>query len=106
MDPKRITGCVVKGSSRAGLTPAVDHHVANTPAGLMETCSFMPFHQLRPSLKPGRVGSCINVFEACSAFTHVKACTLAKSPSDSLHQRLQQSRCLHCHLGPAAREIS
>src|SRR5262249_45701835 len=35
-------------------------------------------------------------FEACSAFTHVTACTLAKSPSDSLHQRLQQSRCLHC----------
>src|SRR6476661_4405886 len=31
-----------------------------------------------------------------SAFTHVTACMLAKSPSDSLHQRLQQSRCLHC----------
>jgi hypothetical protein len=46
--------------------------------------------------KPGRVGSCISLFEACSAFTHVTACTLAKSPSDSLHQRLQQSRCLHC----------
>jgi len=30
-----------------------------------------------------------------SAFTHVMACTLAKSPSDSLHQRLQQFRCLH-----------
>src|ERR1700686_3150872 len=29
------------------------------------------------------------------AFTHVTACTLTKSPSDSLHQRLQQSRCLH-----------
>jgi hypothetical protein len=27
----------------------------------------------------GRVGSCINVFEACSAFTHVTACTLAES---------------------------
>jgi hypothetical protein len=45
--------------------------------------------------KPGRVGSCISLFEACSAFTHVTACTLAKSPSDSLHQRLQQFRCLH-----------
>jgi hypothetical protein len=32
---------------------------------------------------------------AGSAFTHVMACTLAKSPSDSLHQRLQQFRCLH-----------
>ena len=46
--------------------------------------------------KPGRVGSCISLFEACSAFTHVTACTRAKSPSDSLHQRLQQFRCLHC----------
>jgi len=59
------------------------------------TCSLVLFHQLRPSPKPGRVGSCITVFGACSAFTHVTACTLAKSPSDSLHQRLQQSRCLH-----------
>ncbi len=60
------------------------------------TCSLVPFHQLRPSPEPGRVGSCIVVFEACSAFTHVTACTLAKSPCDSLHQRLQQFRCLHC----------
>jgi len=44
----------------------------------------------------GRVGSCIVGFGACSAFTHVTACMLAKSPSDSLHQRLQQSRCLPC----------
>jgi hypothetical protein len=62
----------------------------------METCSLIRFHSLRPSPKPGRVGSCISLFEACSAFIHVTACTLAKSPSDSLHQRLQQSRCLGC----------
>src|SRR5713101_8137313 len=30
-----------------------------------------------------------------SAFTKVTACTLAKSPCDPLHQRLQQFRCLH-----------
>ena len=60
------------------------------------TCSLVRFHQLRPSHEPGRVGSCIVGFGACSAFTHVTACTLAKSPSDSLHQRLQQFRCLHC----------
>jgi hypothetical protein len=59
-------------------------------------CPLIRFHPLRPSLEPGRVGSCIVGFGACSAFTHVTACTLAKSPSDSLHQRLQQSRCLHC----------
>ena len=58
-------------------------------------CSLVRFHPLRPSHEPGRVGSCIVGFGACSAFTHVTACTLAKSPSDSLHQRLQQSRCLH-----------
>jgi hypothetical protein len=60
------------------------------------TCPLVPFHQLRPSHEPGRVGSCIVGFGACSAFTHVTACTLAKSPSDSPHQRLQQSRCLNC----------
>src|ERR1700676_1099352 len=60
------------------------------------TCPLVPFHQLRPSHEPGRVGSCIVGFGACSAFTHVTACTLAQSPRDSLHQRLQQSRCLHC----------
>jgi hypothetical protein len=59
-------------------------------------CSLVRFHSLRPSPKPGRVGSCISLFEACLAFTHVTACTLAKSPSDSLHQRLQQFRYLHC----------
>ena len=58
-------------------------------------CSLVRFHSLRPSPKPGRVGSCITLFEACSAFTHVTACTLAKSPSDPLHRRLQQFRCLH-----------
>jgi hypothetical protein len=60
------------------------------------TCSLLLFHQLRPSHEPGRVGSCIVGFGAYTAFTHVTACTLAKSPSDSLHQRLRQFRCLHC----------
>jgi hypothetical protein len=36
--------------------------------------------------QPGRVGSCISLFEACSAFTHVTACTLAKSPCDPLRK--------------------
>ncbi len=31
-----------------------------------------------------RVGPCISLFEACSAFTHVTACTLAESPCDPL----------------------
>jgi hypothetical protein len=35
----------------------------------------------RPSPSPRRVGTCIMIFEACSAFTHVTACTLAESSS-------------------------
>src|ERR1700719_1947024 len=50
-------------------------------------CSLVRFHQLRPSLVLGRVGSCVNIFEACSAFTHVTACTLAKSPLATLYTR-------------------
>ena len=73
--------------------PACRRHYPGRSDGIY---SLVPFHHLRPSLEPGRVGSCITLFEACSAFTHVTACTLAKSPSDSLHQRLQQFRCLHC----------
>ena len=73
--------------------PACRRHYPGRSDGI---CSLVRFHSLRPSPKPGRVGSCITVFGACSAFTHVTACTLAKSPSDSLHQRLQQFRCLHC----------
>jgi hypothetical protein len=43
-------------------------------------CSLVPFHQLRPSPNRRRVGPCIVVFEACSAFTHVTACMLTESP--------------------------
>src|SRR5258708_1533867 len=59
------------------------------------TCPLVPFHQLRPSHEPGRVGSCIVGFGACLAFSHVTASTLAQAPSDSLHQTLQQSPCLN-----------
>ena len=40
--------------------------------------SLVPFHHLRPSLEPGRVGSCITLFEACSAFITLRP---ARSPS-------------------------
>ena len=36
--------------------------------------------RLALTTKPGRVGSCISLFEVCSAFTHVTAYTLAESP--------------------------
>ena len=41
--------------------------------------------QRRPSPNLRRVGSCIALFEACSAFTHVTACMLARSPSATLY---------------------
>jgi len=51
---------------------------------------------LRPSPYFSRVGSHIALFEACSAFTRVPACTFAKSPSgDPLHRRLRWLRLLH-----------
>ena len=43
----------------------------------------------------GQVGLCNVLFEDCSAFTRVTACTLAKSLNDPLHQRLQPLRYLH-----------
>ena len=60
--------------------PLCLHAVATTPAGPMETCSLVHSHRLRPSPNRRRVGPCIVVFEACSAFTHVTACMLAESP--------------------------
>jgi hypothetical protein len=42
-----------------------------------------------------QVGLCNVLFEDCSAFTHITACTLAKSLNDPLHQRLQPLRYLH-----------
>ena len=42
--------------------------------------SLVLFHPLRPSHNSRRVGSYIAGFGACSTFTHVTACELAKSP--------------------------
>ncbi len=57
-------------------------------------CSLVPLHRQRPSLCNSQVGSCDCCFGACSAFTHVMACTLAGSPSDPFHRKLRQLRCL------------
>src|ERR1700680_1425199 len=43
----------------------------------------------------GRVGLHIDLFEACSAFTRVAACTLARSPIVTTNRRLQPFRYLH-----------
>ena len=59
-------------------------------------CSLVLPHRRRPSLCNSQVGSCNCCFGACSAFTHVTACTLAESLNDPFHRRLRQLRCLRC----------
>ena len=56
--------------------------------------SLVHLHRQRPSLCNSQVGSCNCCFGACSAFTHVMACTLTESPNDPLHRKLRQLRCL------------
>src|SRR6201981_1495282 len=64
------------------------------PGRVNGACSLVYLHCQRPSLCKSQVGSCNCFFGACSAFTHVTACTLAESPSDPLHRKLRQLRCL------------
>jgi hypothetical protein len=70
------------------------HAIAITPAGPTElvrsSISIVSGHSLCNS----QVGSCNYCFGDCSAFTHVMACTLTESPSDPLHRKLRQLRCL------------
>ena len=70
--------------------------VATTPAQRLGACfAHFPSPISLPRSR-SRVGLRIVLFEACSAFTRVTACTLALSPiRDSLHQRLQPFRYLH-----------
>jgi hypothetical protein len=75
-----IRTAITAGTSRVAYGPLCLHAVANTPAGLMEFVRSYDSTIFGLPTKPGRVGSCITVFGACSAFTHVTACTLAKSP--------------------------
>src|ERR1039457_2250071 len=53
-------------------------------------------HQRRPSPDNSWVGSCIISFVACSAFTRVTTCRLAKSPYATLYTGgLRRLCCLH-----------
>ena len=68
------------------------------PGRFNGACSLICLHCQRPSPCNSKVGSCDCFFGACSAFTHVMACTLAESPSDPLHRELRQLCCLRCRL--------
>jgi len=71
------------------------HAVAITPVGSLAAKVVRLAQRQRPSPKFRRVGSHVTLFEACSAFTRVTACTLAKSPGgDPLHRRLRRIRYL------------
>jgi hypothetical protein len=51
----------------------------------MELIRSLLLHRLRPSPDYSWVSSCINSFEACSAFTHVTTYRLTKSPYATLY---------------------
>ena len=75
-----IHTAITAGTSRVAHGPLCVHAVANAPAGRMELVRSYDSIRFGLPTKPGRVGPCIVVFEACSAFTHVTACMLAESP--------------------------
>lgn len=66
--------------------PSCLHADAITPVESLDDVAHQVQKQ-RPSPLFSRVGSHIALFEACSAFTHVSACKLAKSPKATLYTR-------------------
>jgi len=74
------------------------HAFTITPAGPSDDIAHR-FRRWQPSPKSCWVGSCIVLFEACSAFTRVTACVLAESPKVTLlHQCISAKvvTSLHC----------
>jgi len=63
--------------------PLYTHAGATTPVGSLAAVAH-PHQGRRPSPNFGRVGSHVTLSEACSAFTHVPACMLAKPPKAAL----------------------
>src|SRR6266566_7608532 len=76
---------ITAGASRVASDPLCLHAVATTPAGSRELIRSVLLHRLRPSPDYSWVGACIISFVACSAFTHVTTCRLAKSPYATLY---------------------
>src|ERR1035437_1663987 len=66
------------------------------PSPLPRQVQWSLFARLSPLPAAFPVGSCNCFFGACSAFTHVMACTLAESPSAPFHRKLRQLCCLRC----------
>jgi len=87
---------ITAGTSRVAYGPLCLHAVANTPAGRMEF--IRSYDSTRFGLPTNRGGSAPALSVSGPAQRSL-ALRPACSPSrlrDSLHQRLQQFRCLHC----------
>ena len=67
------------------------HYPGGTPG-----CNVAAFQRRRPSPCINRVGFRSIIFEACSTFTRVTACTFAEPLNGPFHRRLRQLRYLHC----------
>jgi hypothetical protein len=81
---------VVTRHHRVGLPvlrpiPFYTHAGANTPAEPLDAVAHL-VQRRRPSRSDNPVGLRITPFEACSAFTRVPACVLARSPKVTLSE--------------------
>ena len=75
------------------------HAGATTPAEPLDAVAILSNDDGLPQ-KPDGSASATSLFEACSAFTHVPACMVAKSPNVTRFTRvLQHIRCLLCRSG-------
>jgi hypothetical protein len=83
------------GSSRVVYGPLCLHAVASYPGRMDGICSLVPFHRLRPSRNRGGSAPASTFSRpAQRSLTLRPACSPGRF-NDLLHQRLQQSRCLH-----------
>ena len=86
---------ITVGASRVASALLCMHAVVITPAGSAEAVRSYPSLDIGlPHVFAGSAPAS-NGFVACSTFTRVTTCMLTESPSDPLHQRLQQLRYLH-----------
>jgi hypothetical protein len=91
-----ILTAITAGASRVASGLPCLHAVAITPAGSMKLVRSSLSIACGLPCDKARSAPAIVFFEACSAFTRVTTCTLTESPSDPLHRRLRQLRCLCC----------
>ena len=86
--------------AHTGLSRAPEHSAhrqlyRHQPGRIGGSCLLVPFIDIGlPHVFAGSAPAS-NGFVACSTFTRVTTCMLTESPSDPLHQRLQQLRYLH-----------